>query len=81
LHSFLEVGKTQDLPSKFWQTLGDALTVEQVHKGVTRILKSQIEVGESSKSKPRVTSRILLNKWQRQQEKERYQKQKYEEEK
>jgi hypothetical protein len=29
----------------------------------------------------RVTSRILLNKWQRQQEKERYQKQKYEEEK
>jgi hypothetical protein len=27
LHSFLEVGKTQDLPSKFWQTLGDALRV------------------------------------------------------
>jgi hypothetical protein len=27
LHSFLEVGKTQDLPSKFWQTLGDALIV------------------------------------------------------
>jgi hypothetical protein len=25
LHSFLEVGKTQDLPSKFWQTLGNAL--------------------------------------------------------
>jgi hypothetical protein len=24
LHSFLEVAKTQDLPSKFWQTLGDA---------------------------------------------------------
>jgi hypothetical protein len=23
LHSFLEVGKTQDLPSKFWQTLED----------------------------------------------------------
>jgi hypothetical protein len=21
---FLEVGKTRDLPSKFWQTLGDA---------------------------------------------------------
>jgi hypothetical protein len=53
--------------------------VEQVHKKVPRILKSQIEVGESSK--PRVTSRILLNKWQRQQEKERYQKQMYEEEK
>jgi hypothetical protein len=28
-----------------------------------------------------VTTRILLNKWQRQQEKERYQKQRYEEEK
>jgi hypothetical protein len=24
LHNFLEVGKTQDLPSKFLQTLGDA---------------------------------------------------------
>jgi hypothetical protein len=23
-HIFLEVGKTQDLPSKIWQTLGDA---------------------------------------------------------
>jgi YesN/AraC family two-component response regulator len=55
--------------------------VEQVYKEVPRILKSQIEVGESSKSKPRVTLRILLNKWQHQQEKERYQKQKYEEEK
>jgi hypothetical protein len=38
------------------------ITVEQVHKEAPRILKSQIEVGESSKSKPRVTSRILLNK-------------------
>jgi hypothetical protein len=37
------------------------VTVEQVHKEVPRILKSQIEVGESSK--PRVTSRILLNNW------------------
>jgi hypothetical protein len=27
LHSFLKVGKTQDLPNKLWQTLGDALTV------------------------------------------------------
>jgi hypothetical protein len=49
------------------------ITMEQVHKEVPRILKSQIEVGESSKSKPRVTSRILLNKWQCQQEKEHYQ--------
>jgi hypothetical protein len=55
------------------------VTVEQDHKEVPRILKSQIEVGESSKSKPKVTSRILLNKCQRQQEKERYRKQKYEE--
>jgi hypothetical protein len=37
-------------------------------------------VGESFRSKTRATSRILLNKWQRQQEKERYQKQKYKEE-
>jgi hypothetical protein len=56
------------------------VTVEQVHKEAPHILKSQIEVGESSRAKPRVTTRILLNKWQRQQEKERYQKQKYEEE-
>jgi hypothetical protein len=48
------------------------VTVERVRKEMPRILKSQIEVGESSKSKPRVTSCILLNKWQRQQEKERY---------
>jgi hypothetical protein len=54
------------------------VTVEQLHKEVPRILKSQIEVGESSK--PRVTSCIIFNKWQRQQEKERYQKQRYEEE-
>jgi hypothetical protein len=50
------------------------ITVEQVHKEAPRILRSQIDVGESSKSKPRVTSRVLFNKWQRQQEKERYQK-------
>jgi hypothetical protein len=55
------------------------VTFEQIHKGEPRFPKSQIEVGESSK--PRVTSGILLNKWQRQQEKERYQKHKYEEEK
>jgi hypothetical protein len=55
------------------------VTVEQVHKEAPRILKSQIEVGESSRTKPRVTTCILLNKWQHQQEKELYQKQKYEE--
>jgi hypothetical protein len=52
------------------------VTFEQIHKGEPCFLKSQIEVGESSK--PRVSSRILLNKWQRQQEQERYQKHKYE---
>jgi hypothetical protein len=57
------------------------VTVEQVHKEAPRILKSQIEVGESSRTKPRVTTRILLNMWQHQQEKEHYQRQKYEEEK
>jgi hypothetical protein len=56
------------------------VTVEHVHRVAPRILKSQIEVGESSRSKSRVTTCILLNKWQRQQEKERYQKQRYEEE-
>jgi hypothetical protein len=31
--SFLEVGKIQDLPSKIWQTVGDALTnVAQRHE-------------------------------------------------
>jgi hypothetical protein len=30
--------------------------VEQVHKEAPRILKSQIEVGESSRSKPKVTT-------------------------
>jgi hypothetical protein len=28
LHGFLEVGKTHDLPSKFWQTLEDALSYQ-----------------------------------------------------
>jgi hypothetical protein len=37
------------------------VTFEQIHKGEPLFLKSQIGVGESSK--PRVTSRILLNKW------------------
>jgi hypothetical protein len=37
------------------------VTFEQIHKKEPRFPNSQIEVGESSK--PRVTSRILLNKW------------------
>ena len=27
---FLEVGKTQDMPSKIWQTLGDALMLKSL---------------------------------------------------
>jgi hypothetical protein len=54
--------------------------LEQVHGEAPRVLKSRVEVEESSKTKPRVTTRILLNKWQRQQEKEHYQRQRYEEE-
>jgi hypothetical protein len=55
------------------------VTFEQILKKEPRFPNSQIEVGESSK--PRVTSRILLNKWQRQQEREPYQRHKYEEKK
>jgi hypothetical protein len=39
------------------------VTVEQVHMEAPRIFRSQIEVGESSRTKPRVTTHILLNKW------------------
>jgi hypothetical protein len=56
------------------------VTLEQVHDEAPRVLKSHIEIGESSRAKPRVTTRILLNKWQRQLEKEHYQKRKHEEE-
>jgi hypothetical protein len=50
------------------------VTLEQVHGKAPRVLKSHVEIGESSRAKPRVTTRILLNKWQRQLDKERYQK-------
>jgi hypothetical protein len=56
------------------------VTLEQVHGEAPHVLKSHVEIGESSRAKPRVTMRILLNKWQRQLEKERYQKRKHEEE-
>jgi hypothetical protein len=56
------------------------VTLEQVHGEAPRVLKSHVELRESSRTKPRVTTRILLNKWQRQQEKERYQRQRHEEE-
>jgi hypothetical protein len=51
-----------------------------MHGEAPRVLKSHVEIGKSSRAKPRVTTRILLNKWQRQLEKERYQKRKHEEE-
>jgi hypothetical protein len=57
------------------------VTLEQVHGEAPCVLRSHIEVGESSRAKPRVTMRILLSKWQRQLEKERYQKQRHEEDK
>jgi hypothetical protein len=56
------------------------VTLEQVHGEALRVLKSHVEIGESSRAKPRVTTRILLNKWQCQLEKECYQKRKHEEE-
>jgi hypothetical protein len=56
------------------------VTLEHVHGEAPHVLKSRIGVGESSGAKPRVTTRILLNKWQRQLEKERYQKRRHEEE-
>jgi hypothetical protein len=56
------------------------VTLEQVHGETPRVLKSHVEIGESSRAKPRVTTCILLNKWQLQLEKERYQKRKHEEE-
>jgi hypothetical protein len=56
------------------------VTLEQVHGEAPRVLKSHVEIGESSGAKPRVTTRILLNKWQRQLEKERHQERKHEEE-
>jgi hypothetical protein len=39
------------------------VTLEQVHGEAPRVLKSHVEVGESSRAKPRVTTCILLNKW------------------
>jgi hypothetical protein len=80
-----EKGKTKVLTSARAKQGGSVdptrqVTLEQVHGEAPRILKSHVEVGESSRTKPRVTTRILLNKWQRQQEKECYQKLWYEEE-
>jgi hypothetical protein len=53
------------------------VTLEQVHGEAPRVLKNHVEIGESSRAKRRVTTRIVLNKWQRQLQKERYQKRKH----
>jgi hypothetical protein len=59
-----EKGKVKVLTSAMAKQDGSVdparqVTFEQIHKGEPRFLRSQIEVGESSK--PKVTSRILLN--------------------
>jgi hypothetical protein len=80
-----EKGKTKVLTSTRAKQGGSVdptrqVTLEQVHGEAPRVLKGHVEVGESSRTKPRVTTRILLNKWQCQQEKECYQRQRHEEE-
>jgi hypothetical protein len=48
LHIFLEVGKTQDLPRKIWQTLGDALTLYLVqHPWKSKIKLLRINLRKS----------------------------------
>jgi hypothetical protein len=43
LHSFLEVGKTHDLPSKFWQTLRNALRV--VFECLPSVIMAKMKAG------------------------------------
>jgi hypothetical protein len=44
-HIFLEIGKTQDLPSKIWQNLGDALL------GIHLILAKREKLASNSLAK------------------------------
>ena len=37
-HIFLEIGKTQDMPSKIWQTLGDALSVMELYMSLFQLV-------------------------------------------
>jgi hypothetical protein len=39
------------------------VTLEQVHGETPLVLRSHVEIGESSRAKPRVSTCILLNKW------------------
>jgi hypothetical protein len=50
-HIFLEVGKTQDLPSKFWQTLGDTLIV-RVSPTICQIGLASLIFGKNAKNTP-----------------------------
>ena len=43
-HIFLEVGKTQDMPSKIWQTLGDALSHIYTHAMMRRMKEKHTDV-------------------------------------
>jgi hypothetical protein len=66
-----EKGKTKVLTSARVKQGGSVdptrqVVLEQVHGEAPRVLKSHVEVGESSRTNPRVTTRILLNKWQHQ---------------
>jgi hypothetical protein len=74
-----EKGKVKVLTSARARQVGAVdperqVALEQVRGETPHVLKSHVEIGESSRAKPRVTTRILRNKWQRQVEKERYQK-------
>jgi hypothetical protein len=60
-----EKGKVKVLMSARAKQVGTVdparqVTLEHVHGEAPRVLKSHIEVGESSRTKPRVTTRILL---------------------
>src|SRR6187551_190211 len=79
-----EKGKMKVLTSEKAKQSGSVdptrqVTIEQIRKKDSRFPNDQFEIGKSSK--PRVTTRILLNKWKRQQENERYQRHRREEEK
>jgi hypothetical protein len=60
LHNFLEVGKTQDLPSKFWQTLGDAL-ISGITTGGHFKLSLNFEVGSQTQTWLRKFRFIICN--------------------
>jgi len=54
-HIFLEVGKTQDIPSKIWQTLGDALITHLLSTGHAQNSPSSLpaDLDETSRKQTR----------------------------